>query len=324
MTVALSGRGSRRGGTARRGGLGIRAATADDLPRCGVIWRDALNDYMGRLNQPEIPDQLESLGKLHAHALATDPDLYVVAGRAGEPLAGFASAVARGSLWYLSMLFVDPAEQHGGLGRAMLERILPPQDRLVDITLSLASDSAQPISNGLYSSLGIVPRLPLYHVVGRPTRPAELPSLGDGVTAAALTPGAPDTPLPGDVHALDRELLGFDHPQDHRFAAETGRRPYLYRARDGELLGYGYASTVGHVGPVAARDPALLPAILGHLLLAVEPRGASALWVPGSAGSALTALVRSGMRLDGFPILLCWTRPFADLDRYIPLSPGLL
>ena len=319
--MALCGRRPRRGGTARRGGVGIRPATAEDLPRCGVIWRDALNDYMGRLNLPVMPDQLESLGRLHVHALVTDPDLFVVAGRAGETPVGFASAVVRGQLWYLSMLFVEPADQRSGLGRAMLDQILPPPDRLAGFTLALASDSAQPISNGLYASLGIVPRLPLYHLVGRPTRPAELPPLGDGVTAVL---NAPDTALPGDVHALDRELLGFDRPQDHRFAAETGRRPYLYRARDGELLGYGYASTVGHVGPVAARDPAQLPAVLGHLLLAVEPRGASALWVPGAAGPAFTALVRSGMRLDGFPILLCWTRPFADLDRYIPLSPGLL
>jgi hypothetical protein len=236
---------------------------------------------------------------------------------------GFASALRRGSLWYLSMLFGDPAEQRAGLGRAMLERILPAPDRLETITLALASDSAQPISNGLYASLGIVPRVPVYHLVGRPTRPAQLPPLADGVSGALHAPEVPGAALPGDVHALDRELLGYDHPEDHRFAAATGRRPYLYRARDGELLGYGYASTVGHVGPVAARDPGLLPAILGHLLLAVEPRGASALWVPGSAGPAFGALVRSGMRLDGFPVLLCWTRPFADLDRYIPLSPGL-
>ena len=33
-----------------------RTATPDDLPTCGVIWRTALNDYMGRLNIPEIPD----------------------------------------------------------------------------------------------------------------------------------------------------------------------------------------------------------------------------------------------------------------------------
>ena len=31
-----------------------------------------------------------------------------------------------------------------------------------------------------------------------------------------------------------------------------------------------------------------------------------------------------GFRLDQFPVLLCWDRPFADLDRYLPISPGLL
>lgn len=308
------------GAAARRGGVTIRQATSEDLPRCGTIWRDSLNDYMGRLNLPPIPDELGGLGRLHAHALATDPDTFVVAGRRGEPPVGFASAVARGSLWYLSMLFVDPAEQRAGLGRAMLGRILPTADRRDAMSLALASDSSQPISNGLYSSLGIVPRLPVYHLVGRPTRPSELPPLPPGVTAELHLQEAP---LPGDLHALDRELLGFDHPQDHRFAAESGRRLFLFRARDGELVGYGYASSVGHVGPVAARDPALLAAMLGHLLLAIEPRGASALWLPGAAGPAFTALVRAGMRLDGFPILLCWDRPFADLDRYVLLSPGL-
>jgi len=59
------------------------------------------------------------------------------------------------------------------------------------------------------------------------------------------------------------------------------------------------------------------------LLSAVQPRGAFAIWLPGSTGPAITALVRAGFRLDGFPVLLCWDRPFADFSRYIPISPGL-
>ena len=30
------------------------------------------------------------------------------------------------------------------------------------------------------------------------------------------------------------------------------------------------------------------------------------------------------MRLDQFPILLCWDQPFGDFSRYLPISPGLL
>ena len=48
------------------------------------------------------------------------------------------------------------------------------------------------------------------------------------------------------------------------------------------------------------------------------------MWLPGTAGEAVTATLRAGLRLDQFPILLCWDRPFADLTRYLPISPGLL
>jgi hypothetical protein len=57
---------------------------------------------------------------------------------------------------------------------------------------------------------------------------------------------------------------------------------------------------------------------------AVRPRGAFGVWVPGAAGEAMVPLLRSGFRFDGFPVLLCWDRPFADFSRYLPISPGLL
>jgi hypothetical protein len=38
----------------------------------------------------------------------------------------------------------------------------------------------------------------------------------------------------------------------------------------------------------------------------------------------MVPLLRAGLRLEGFPVLLCWTRPFADFSRYLPISPGLL
>jgi hypothetical protein len=78
------------------------------------------------------------------------------------------------------------------------------------------------------------------------------------------------------------------------------------------------------VGPVAVRDEALLGPVLGHLLAAVPARDASAVWVPGAADRAIVPLLAAGLRLDAFPLLLGWNRPFADFGRYIPISPGLL
>jgi GNAT superfamily N-acetyltransferase len=302
---------------ARDVGVHFRAARADDLYACFEIWRDGINEYMARLNLPQIPAEPGSIVRLHEHLRATDPDRFVVATRQGEDdreqVIGFTSAVRRDDVWFLSMLFVRPGEQGAGLGRALLARILPADEA----TLATATDTAQPIANALYAGLGIVPRMPLFSLVGRPDGDAAFGPLPKGVVADEF--GA----LPRAIEAIDREVLGFAHPQDHRFVGLEGRRGFVYR-RDGRVLGYGYASEVGRVGPVAVRDESLLPAVLGHLLTAIVPRGASAVWVPGDAGGAIVPLLRAGFRIEGFPVLLCWTRPFADFSRYLPISPGLL
>jgi hypothetical protein len=126
------------------------------------------------------------------------------------------------------------------------------------------------------------------------------------------------------LEALDRSLLGFAHPQDHRFVLDEPRRAFAYRGPSGELVGYGYAGDVGRVGPIAVTDPALLAPVLGHLLETVVPRGASSVWLPGAADEAIATAIRAGLRLDGFPILAGWSRPFADFTRYVPTSPGLI
>jgi GNAT superfamily N-acetyltransferase len=276
------------------------------------------------LNLPPIPDQFETIGRVHAHALATDPERFVVvdeqdaSGRGVDRIVAFASALERGPLGFLSMLFVTPGRQAQGLGRALLERVLP--TAASGLTMAAVTDSAQPISNGLYATYGIVPRMPLAHLVGRPSRTVALLPLPDGVLVSPLPPASD---LPSGVHALDQQVLGFDRPADHRFAIESGRLPFIIESK-GRLAGYGYVSPVGHIGPICVDDPALLAPVTTTLLQAVQPRGASAVWVPGAAGETFQALVRAGLRIDGFPLLLCWSRPFADFSRYLPLSPGLL
>lgn len=311
-------------------GIRYRTATEADLPACEVIWREGLNDYLVPLGQYEVPEDNPSLRLLHAHTLATDPDRFWVATRsdgpdgADRPIA-FGSAVRRASVWFLSMLFVRPGEQTGGVGRAILRRILPADGD--DATLATVTDTAQPISNGLYASVGIPPRMPMFNLVGRPSRPDELRPLPAGVHAVrfdATTPAERDRLHDAEIGGLDRMTLGFVHREDHDFLRRQGRIGYAYRDGRGDLLGYGYAAEIGRIGPIAVRDPALHAPIVAHLLDAVVPRGASAVWVPGAAGPTTEMLVRAGLRMEGFPVLVCWSRPFADFARYLPISPGLL
>jgi len=240
----------------------------------------------------------------------------------------FASALRRAHVWFLSMLFVHPDEQARGLGRALLDAVLPaPGD---GATLATCTDAAQPVSNALYARYGIVPRVPVLELVGRPDH-GPLPPLPAGVRAVpfeVLAAGPAEGPGPRYLAAalatLDLALLGYAHPEDHAYLAAAGRLGYLYESGDGTVLGYGYTSSVGRLGPVAVRDDALFPGVLGHLMGAVTPAGAFSAWVPGAAGPAVTALLGAGLRLDDFPALLCWDRPFADFGRYLPITLAVL
>lgn len=306
----------------------IRAATAADLGDCERIWRDGLNDYLRKLNQLEIAPENPGLRRLHAHTLATDPDAFAVAEREGRVVA-FGSAVRRADVGFLSMLFVDPSEQARGIGRALLGRILPADGAI----LGTVTDSLQPISNALYAALGIVPRMPLFNVVGRPRSGWVAPSLPAGITTEEIATTGGDGAggratrfRPGvaiEVDRLDREVVGYEHEADHAFVLREHPTVFGYRAADGSLDGYGYTSPVGRIGPVAVRDPELLGPVVAHLLAAVEPRGASAIWLPGGAGGAVRTCLEAGLRFEDFPLLLCWSRPFADFGRYVPISPGL-
>ena len=313
--------------------LSFRRATAEDLPACERIWRAGLMGYLVPLGLGTIPEDNPGLRRLHAHTFATDPERFWVATDASDAPVAFGSAVQRGRVWFLSMLFVNPEIQAKGVGRRILERILPSGGTV----LSTCTDSAQPISNALYASLGIVPRMPLLSFVGRPREGWTPPPLPAGIVAVPVIGehGVPTIDLGARVEAeegqfsldrdaLDRDALGFEHPQDHAFAANPDQRLYAYRDATGALAGYGAASLAGRVGPIAVRDAELLAPVVGHLLSVIEPRGASAVWVAGAAGPAIRLLLDAGLRLDGFPVLLCWSEPFADFARCLPMSPGLL
>lgn len=312
-----------------------RPVRPDELGACTEIWRTSINDYVVPLGQGELPTDTGTLLRLYQHLHTTDPQRFVVAveddptAESGERVVAFAAAVQRERLWFLSMCFVLPGIQGAGVGRTLLEHAgASPGSGVVRST---ATDSAQPISNALYASIGIVPRVPLLNLVGLPRRPEGFEELPSGISpvpfdelAGRASGEDGHARLVATVDALDRETLGVAHPQDHRWLRESGRRGWLYHGPDGSPVAYGYVSETGRVGPVAARDRALVTPILGHLTSSVVPTGAFALWLPGDADAAVIGALRAGFRLEPFPILLCWDTPFVDLQRYLPISPGLL
>ena len=328
----------------------LRPGREADVDGSIRTWRAGLEGYMSPLGLPPVADDLGPLRRLLTHTMTTNPDRFWVAVAASEDGApeqviGFSSATVRESLWFLAMLFVNPEAQAAGVGSALMDRAqagrdvdpggpaVPGPDAPLDTgitTWGMGTDTAQPISNGMYARRGMLPRVPVWRLSGEPRRWSAIPTLPaalESVPFEAVSADGRDGArrLAETLDALDREILGVAHPQDHAFLRRDGRTGFLVRERGtGRALGYGYGSSAGRVGPVSALDPALHPAILGMLVRETPVLGPLAIWVPGTAAEATRALLEAGLRFDGFPALICWSTASHPFDRYIPISLALV
>ncbi len=332
----------------------FRPGRSEDLEACTRIWKAAIDDYQGRLGQPPVPEDLAPLRRLLGHLLATDPARFWVAERpttqgeadGGIPdrVIGFSAASVRGDLWFLAMLFVEPAAQSGGLGRALMDRAqagrdvdpggpaVPGPDEPLETGIrrwGMCTDAGQPISNGLYARRGMIPRIPILRLFGEVRRWAALPALPrtlEAVPFEDVVIAEPDghRRLAAIVGGLDDEIVGASHGADHAFLRREGRSGFLVRERAGRPLGYAYGSGGGRMGPVAALDPELHPPLIGVAVRSIPVLGPMAMWVPGTADIATRALLEAGLRFDGLPGLICWSTADHPFQRYVPISLAMV
>ena len=308
----------------------VRAAEAQDIGACVRIRPLAIEDYQSRLGITYQAPDAGGLHRLFGHLLATDPERFAVAyadAAGGEVIVGFASATLRNGVWFLGAMFIDPAFHGRGVGTRLLRRVLPARGAAtVSPILATCTDALQPISNALYAREGIAPRMPIFRLSGR---------LTDTGTSEVGEDRPRSSPLEklgtsgwetqrGELGQLDREVLGFEHPADHDFVRAESVGGWLFHSADGALLGYGYVHSDGTLGPVAASRADALAPIIREVICLRGTGDAAILWLAGAAGEPFQALLRQGLRLQGYPAFACWTEPFADFARYVPWSLTLL
>lgn len=270
---------------------------------------EALDEQRFRSRQPRNAAPLE----MHfEHLLETDARSSFVADDHGRPVA-FGVVMRRDDRAFLSFLFVVPRWQGRGLGRAVLEACLAGAGEVTGVATCAEAD--QPVSTGLYASLGMAPRTPVYLVRGGLADDA-LPPLPQRLTPRPVDPGV--------AGALDRRLLGYERPVDHAFWSGGERRGWMFTTEDGALAGYGYAHPSGRVGPVAAVEPHDLPGLVGHLVRSTHVLEGRQLVLPGPCITLLAPLLAAGLRIDGTPAVYCSDGPAPAFDRYIPMSFALL
>jgi GNAT superfamily N-acetyltransferase len=322
--------------------LPLRPLTPDDIPACVEVFYTASEELYTRRGQPLSPRNPPSLMRLFTHLQASDPGRAWVAEHQtqdGAEVAAFGLAYERDWLRFLSFLFVLPEEQAGGVGRALFERCMGELDgdgsaRRAgddagerDRVLATCVDAIQPVSTALYSRKGLVPRVPIFTLIGAPTR-GELPSLPSSVQAIAfeeVVEREGHQALSAAVQAVDAAVLGYQRVVDHVTWRREERRGTLLRAAgSGAPLGYGYAQASGRLGPIAVLDPELLTGTLAEgMRLPINGDGWQAV-VPGPAERALVPLLDAGLRIEGSPGLCCSTDPLASWERYLCAGYALL
>ena len=277
-----------------------------------AVFFHALEDLDTQRGRPSLPRNAAPLEMHFEHLLATDPRSSYVADDHGRAVA-FGIVLRRGPEAFLSFLFVEPAWQGRRVGRAVLEACVRGAGEGI-AHLGTCAEADQPVSTGLYAKLGLAPRCPLYLLRGNLTEEA-LPQLPAGVARRPLSAAA--------VAAFDRELIGYERPQDHALWTRD-RTGVLFSDGSDGILGYGYAQASGRIGPVAAREPGLLPSFIGSLARTTEVLEGRQLVVPGPAINVLAPLLSAGLRIDGTPAIYCSEGPGPAFERYLPMSFALL
>ena len=284
----------------------IRPIMAADIDACIEIFYESDEALTASRNLPVMPRNPMAIERIFRHVSESTPHRSWVAEENGRAV-GFGMAIERDQMTFLAFLFVRPDGQAAGVGANLFDRCMPSSGYRGTCIWSV-----QPISAALYARNGLVPRTPLYTLMGRPR--TALPPLRGGLQLTSINAE--------ELDELDREVVGFTRPVDHEAWQRWERRPFALR-EGRTLVGYGYAQPAGRIGPAVVREQGDLLPLIGALMGEVEAAEDWMVHVPGVAAESFTALLKAGMRFDGPPIIFCATDPGIDHTRYLPATFAL-
>jgi hypothetical protein len=242
-----------------------------------------------------------------------------VAEQDGEILA-FAGAITRGTITFLTDLFVRPAQQSSQLGKTLLHTVLP-QDDLVRCT----AGSSDPRALALYIRAGMRPQWPHFALL------LEKPMYKVAAHDVEIVEADANDP---ELVRWDAQISGRWRPAEHEFWIREQQAVPLWFKRNKQIVGYGYirlkAGTLRYphacaLGPIGAGTPEDATAcVLAVVNRALQQADILRIEVPGPH-PCLAMLLESGFRIryvDTFASTA--TSPFFDAQRYITSGGDLL
>jgi ribosomal protein S18 acetylase RimI-like enzyme len=261
----------------------------------------------------------------HRHLLLTDPD-GCWAAEVNGLVVGYAQGFVRGDIWFLSQLFVHP-EVHGlGLGQELLRRSMD-YGRSRGCSVFSVVSSTSPVAQSLYMRAGMFAFAVGYRLTGPIESLLDLPEPDASRKIVVDCSGWQDR-----IAELDRATFGAERRQDHAFylddaslsPGEEGASFGL--TRDGQFLGYGYATSPdGFIAPLAAYDPQDQLPLLRMCASWLRDHEVSdgGCWVVSHNRTMMDALLSRGWKVQGWTFLKA-NRPFGQFDRYHPAGGMML
>lgn len=287
--------------------LVYRPGLETDVTPAARLFVESMTDLCRRNALPVTEPTVASIEPWYEHLRRTG--IFEVAFD-GETMVAFASGIVRDDLFFLSMFWTLPGRQRQGIGRPLLRRVWDEAARRGARTFGVWS-SIDPAALGTYLRLGMRPVGPILTFGGEPKA---LPAHAD----AELLPLEV-----GVASSIDRAVRGTERSVDHAFLS-TQKAVARAVHRAGRTLGYFYAHE-GRVGPVAWRDDADGPSVLGAALSEgrrTSEKGTVTLSVPGPNHAAIDAALGAGLRIEGAAHFLA-TGPFGTIERYVPSGGAL-
>src|SRR5436309_9489807 len=224
----------------------FRAARASDLASMYLVY--CLNEVSAAEAEGILASPPQSVPATLRHVFETGT-MYVA--EQDGTIEGFAGAITRGSVTFLTDLFVRSQTQSAGLGKTLLQYVLT-HEQAVHCTMS----STDPRAQALYIRYGMQPVFPHFNLQWQGQAHEEpFPPNIEVVEGQAGDPALVE---------WDAQVSGRARPVDHAFWIEQQRSIPLWFRRRGVIVGYAYVRLVEGsllspqkwvVGPVGVSTP---------------------------------------------------------------------
>jgi GNAT superfamily N-acetyltransferase len=278
-----------------------------ELPEAVELFLVTVTDMYERhsIHLPAPPRPL--VEKFYAHIYRTG--IFQVAEVDGR-LGAISHAIVRDSQWFLSGFWTLPSLQGKRIGRPLLERVWQEGARAGAKTFFTWS-SVDVQAMATYMKMGMLPGYQILNFAGAHQNLVD------------ISGGYESEPLEiQNAMEIDAQVRGARRENDHRFSLEEFKAEGRQVVRNGRAVGYYYFSN-GNIGSAAWLDVKDADAVLAWACRDAASQAEQIRFIAlGVNHTAIRFALSARLKLISYSHLLT-TRPFGQMENYLPSGPSL-